>query len=1576
VIAGPERRQIREALFRAFPTRARLEALLDGLDRPLAHYASEQVPLSDAVFAVVRAAQDEGWLTALLREAVAANPGSPDLATVLHQTEIVPPTAPPVEAIFANRVQEACADRYPGAEIMVFHGPEGRPTYLSAAWKDDGYRRRWPVGIAPGGVDENVLARFIDQVHAEFERADPRVESELIHGGPLPDKDLVREARRRGVLIRSLTEYQRLWDPRRYLEEQRARHEANPSYVTSLYVSQRFTSLDDPPATPPRHDLFGDVADWLNAESARLVLVLGDFGHGKTFLLRELARRLPTILPKLVPIVIELRALEKTHDLDNLLVLHLSKAGEDVIDIRAIRHMLARGQLLLMFDGFDELALRVSYDRAADYLRTLLSAVTGKAKVVITSRVQHFASDQQVRSALGEEVHLIKGSRILKVANFDDAQVREYLVRLHGGNEAEADDRLGLIHEIKDLLGLSRNPRMLSFIADLPVTDLLAIRAARGTISAGALYEKLLDRWLEFETTRRLPTRAAPLALSPAQLRAAATAVAMELWRTGEAGVDLRTLQETTRAVLTGLTQPPAARAGDQPVREAFDLTRLRMDPGQAAHAVGSGSLLVRDEDDRFGFVHASVLEYLVADETARMLGADGDVDVGIGPLAGREMSPLMIDFLCDALGSYPRAGERAADWATRTLGASGSSAAAVANAIAINGRLRLGQQGRRANLAGQDLRGRDLSSLDLRGADLSGANLRGCRIENLDLTGANLTDADLRGSRLEGLDLTDANLVGAWLSGAVLAGVALTRANLNAADFTGADLTDVDFTDASLRKTDLTESTLTAGRLNGSGSDETWPGGTRLAGSRWNQAAVLGTALDDATARTAKDAGALIAGQVPAELQVQPSGYDYDLLFVLGGQSVAVCYDSAVVLIDPLTGRPARTLPVPGTGKITLATNTAATVLFAARGDLVYIWDLSRVEPDQSVGDRPRAGRSWPEPAAPTVLRLSSPITALAVSPRGDQLATVHGANEIHVRRLAGRRAGSTVLRDSRHWKVTAIAFGPEGSRIASGGRNDGPASQTYQVRVWDIAAGKKIAALPQEDDVACIQFSPDGRLLATRSQDLAPHLSPVRLHDLVSGEVTELSTWIEPDWYSGSSHDDDDEDTRLARPGNSRMISFSPDGKTLAATSESKFVLFFPLESARDERPMLARSPQVTETVGISPDGRRFACGYYGGVAFGNLDDLQMATPLPATSSSYDGRSAAPAVAELVRFADAGRSVVTAYRDQSLVTWDLGTGRASVLSHLKTPLDKITVSGDGETVAVLSDRQVLLQNLDPDSTATLIPAERGSSTALSHDGSILAMGHLDEYRIGLWRHGRRWRQLQPAGPRNGGVKVLAISPENNLLATQGIEPGQDTTVWDLRSGDNIYTAPFVGPVAFAPDGQTLAGVVHKKGEIGVALWRVGTQTLFAESPVARRPDQLVFSPARQLIAAALEDTILIMDAGRPRAAGMPVFRTIQHGALSVAFSPSGNTLAAACVDGALRLWDMATGREQLVLVRSAHMDGWAAFHDGAYKLVGHPAGFWWTMGLRRFEPGELDPYVPSLRWLPEDAPFDLPSL
>src|SRR6185436_15996170 len=85
------------------------------------------------------------------------------------------------------------------------------------------------------------------------------------------------------------------------------------------------------------------------------------------------------------------------------------------------------------------------------------------------------------------------------------------------------------------------------------------------------------------------------------------------------------------------------------------------LDSEVAAFQVGSGTLLVRDDEDNFSFLHQSILEWLVAKSAAEALSLGESAQA----LTAREISPLMADFLASLAGR-----ERAVAWARNVLAA------------------------------------------------------------------------------------------------------------------------------------------------------------------------------------------------------------------------------------------------------------------------------------------------------------------------------------------------------------------------------------------------------------------------------------------------------------------------------------------------------------------------------------------------------------------------------------------------------------------------------------------------------------------------------------------------------------------------------------------------------------------------------------------------------------------------------------------------------------------------------------------------------------------------------------------
>jgi hypothetical protein len=306
------------------------------------------------------------------------------------------------EDAYLARVAEVTRLLHPDAAVKVGGTDDDGPPHLQVTVERPGRPAdQWLVGVCEHGVDAVAVEMFATWVRSRDAAGEPRLASELVYGGLRADHGLVAAALLRGVrLVRFLDYQEELVDLRGYLTRQSGLLAANPEYPPGLYVPQRMSRLDQPDV-PPVDDAIDEVARWLAADGPLFALLLADFGHGKTFLLRELARRLPDRLPHLIPVLVELRTLEKAHSsVDELLALHFIAAGEDGYDRKKFGYLLRAGRVVLLFDGFDELALRVTYDRAADHLKTLLDAIDGDAKIVMTSRRQHFISDDQVRTAL------------------------------------------------------------------------------------------------------------------------------------------------------------------------------------------------------------------------------------------------------------------------------------------------------------------------------------------------------------------------------------------------------------------------------------------------------------------------------------------------------------------------------------------------------------------------------------------------------------------------------------------------------------------------------------------------------------------------------------------------------------------------------------------------------------------------------------------------------------------------------------------------------------------------------------------------------------------------------------------------------------------------------------------------------------------------------------------------------------------------------------------------------------------------------------------------------------------------
>src|SRR5215216_5141363 len=143
---------------------------------------------------------------------------------------------------------------------------------------------------------------------------------------------------------------------------------------------------------------------------------------------------------------------------------------------------------------------------------------------------------------------------------------------------------------------------------------------------------------------------------------------------------------------------------------------------------------------------------------------------------------------------------------------------------------------------------------------------------------------------------------------------------------------------------------------------------------------------------------------------------------------------------------------------------------------------------------------------------------------------------------------------------KVNGVAFSPDGKDLAT-------VSDDKTARIWDLSSEDERMALG--DKVKDVAFSPDGKHLATASDD-----ETARVWDAMDG--SEVAALVHEDAVNG--------------------VAFSPDDKYLATASEDGTARIWDLSSEDEATPPMTHADKVNG-VAFSPDGRYLASGGRGG-------------------------------------------------------------------------------------------------------------------------------------------------------------------------------------------------------------------------------------------------------------------------------------------------------------------------------------------------------------------------------------------
>jgi hypothetical protein len=461
------------------------------------------------------------------------------------------------------------------------------------------------------------------------------------------------------------------------------------------------------------------IYQWLQKNNTyRQIVILGGYGAGKSSLCLKIAYDLARSYlnePQSIriPILINLREFTKTFKIEALIINFLDDECNVVNPkFQLFKAMNDAGMFLVIFDGFDEMAVKTDSDVLESNLQEIEKlAASPNAKVILTSRPEYFIGVEEESKAFRPALSIIRTREVeyeaLKILPWDKKQVENFIekrVPLIKGAKRHWTYYKDQIGSIPNLSDLSQRPVLLEMI----VKTLPVLIESCVDINLPNLYEIYLSE--EIKRQRVLQKRTLLITDS------------------------LRFSLLETFATESYCDSASAITFADAHGRIGQELKPARNEHEAYTRDFLTCSFLLR-KGDEYQFSHKSILEYLVAKHLK------SEIDAGNPDVFGRCLiNPVITDFLVQLRPDASRLWH----WINASQQkATHYSSYAISNAATLLCALDKGA-----------FAGKDLSGLVILGANLSGANLRGVNFK-----GTVLNNVSLKGARFKKADIMPANI-------------------------------------------------------------------------------------------------------------------------------------------------------------------------------------------------------------------------------------------------------------------------------------------------------------------------------------------------------------------------------------------------------------------------------------------------------------------------------------------------------------------------------------------------------------------------------------------------------------------------------------------------------------------------------------------------------------------------------------------------------------------------------------------------------------------------------------------------
>lgn len=425
-----------------------------------------------------------------------------------------------------------------------------------------------------------------------------------------PAREFAREQHR--VLLRTEADLERgLVDFSPYRDWYIENYERSTGVFSDASLHEHYVESTAYDSTGNAYPINEAADTWLHDDQNNVLFILGDYGAGKTSFLRQLAYRLLTAppdgaeRPSPIPVLIPLRDYRSAISLRQVITdALLNDYGVRLASFQAFERFCSLGHVILLLDGFDEMAARSNEKTVADCLSQVYILAETNTKLIVTCRSNFFRSHRQVIDSLRHyaiditdfrpkgrsALPLGRHGTVLTLQTLTEEQIRQFITLRFPD---EVDELLETMASIHDLTDLRRRPVLL----DMILKTLPDLKRSNEVLNSAALYEHYTNRWtLRDEWRIQMPV---------AVRQGFCDAIAWSFNARGETAISYSQLHKLLQGVLQELTE-----------------SQQQLD--EYANDIQTCSFIVRaGEGSMYEFAHKSFMEYFVGRRLAKVLAGE-----------------------------------------------------------------------------------------------------------------------------------------------------------------------------------------------------------------------------------------------------------------------------------------------------------------------------------------------------------------------------------------------------------------------------------------------------------------------------------------------------------------------------------------------------------------------------------------------------------------------------------------------------------------------------------------------------------------------------------------------------------------------------------------------------------------------------------------------------------------------------------------------------------------------------------------------------------------------------------------